>query len=33
MSAREKQIGDSVRITGGQNKDKVGAIVDKERRG
>ncbi|MDP8241010.1 MAG: KOW motif-containing protein [Candidatus Hatepunaea meridiana] len=33
MSTRKKQIGDRVMITAGQNKDKVGIIVDKERRG
>jgi len=33
MSTPKKKIGDRIRITGGQNKDKVGAIVDKERRG
>ena len=33
MSTTKKQIGDRIRITGGQNKDKVGVIVDKERRG
>ncbi|NQT34548.1 hypothetical protein HQ587_05115 [bacterium] len=33
MSTRKKQIGDRIRITGGQNKDQVGVIVDKERRG
>jgi len=29
----QKQIGDRARITAGQHKDKVGVIVDKERRG
>jgi len=33
MSTPKKKIGDRVMITGGQNKDKVGVIVDKERRG
>jgi len=33
MSTRKKQIGDRIRITSGQNKDKVGIIVDKERHG
>ncbi len=33
MSTTKRKIGDRIRITGGQNKDKVGAIVDKERRG
>ncbi|NQT35036.1 KOW motif-containing protein [bacterium] len=33
MSTPKKKIGDRVMITAGQNKDKVGAIVDKERRG
>ncbi|MDP8238069.1 MAG: KOW motif-containing protein [Candidatus Hatepunaea meridiana] len=33
MNTRKKQIGDRVMITAGQNKDKVGIIVDKERRG
>ena len=33
MSTPKKKVGDRVRITAGQNKDKVGVIVDKERRG
>ena len=33
MNAPKKKLGDKVMITAGQNKDKVGAIVDKERRG
>ncbi|MDP8240023.1 MAG: KOW motif-containing protein [Candidatus Hatepunaea meridiana] len=33
MSTPKKKIGDRVMITAGQNKDKVGTIVDKERRG
>jgi len=33
MSTPKKKIGDRVMITAGQNKNKVGTIVDKERRG
>jgi len=33
MSTRKKQIGDRVMVTAGQHRDKVGTIVDKERRG
>jgi len=33
MSTPKKKIGDRVMITAGQNKNKVGVIVDKERRG
>jgi len=33
MSTPKKKIGDRVMITGGQFKEKVGVIVDKERRG
>ena len=33
MSTPKKKIGDRVMITTGQNKNKVGTIVDKERRG
>jgi len=33
MSTPKKKVGDRVMITAGQNKNKVGVIVDKERRG
>jgi len=33
MSTTKRKIGDRIRITGGQHKDKVGTIIDKERRG
>jgi len=33
MSTPKKKVGDRVIITAGQHKDKVGVIVDKERRG
>ena len=33
MNTRKKQIGDRIRITGGQHKDCLGTLVDKERRG
>ncbi len=33
MSTPKKKVGDRVMITAGQAKDKVGVIVDKERRG
>ena len=33
MSTPKKKVGDRIRITGGQNKDKVGVIIEKERRG
>ena len=33
MNTPKKKVGDRVMITAGQNKDRVGVIVDKERRG
>ena len=33
MNAPKKKLGDKVMITAGQHRDKVGVIVDKERRG
>lgn len=33
MSTSQKKIGDRIRITAGQNKDQIGTLVDKERRG
>ena len=33
MSRTKKKIGDRIRITGGRNKDRIGIITGKERRG